>query len=200
APDAGLPRPEPLRRRRDERLQPTSAPDLGGMTSHALSSPPQSRPPQPGWRLVAPLFGTRGNTVLTLVGLAAIAAVAPSVLRWAVLDAVFVGTRDDCQAAAGACWAFVGAKLSFFLFGFYPPELRWRPALAVLVIAALIGASLLPRFWRPGLLLAWLVGAAGAGVLVMGAAANQGGGLPGSLKGTPPGGLFGGAARPPRAL
>src|SRR5262249_2645851 len=67
------------------------------------------------------------------------------------------------------------------LFGFYPPELRWRPALAVLVIAALIGASLLPRFWRPGLLLAWLLGAAVAGVLVGGAPAHQWGGLPVSL-------------------
>ena len=152
------------------------------MTSRALSSaPPQSRPPQLGWRWLAPLFGTRGNTVLSLIGLAAIAAVAPAVLRWAVVDAVFVGTRDDCQAAAGACWAFVGAKLSFFLFGFYPPELRWRPALAVLVIAALIGASLLPRFWRPALLLAWLVGAAVAVVLMMGAPTNQWGGLPVSL-------------------
>src|SRR5262249_40696918 len=138
-------------------------------------------PPQPGWRLGAPLFGTRGNTVLTLVGLAAIIAVAPAVLRWAVLDAVFVGTRDDCQAAAGACWAFVDAKLSFFLFGFYPPELRWRPALAVVGIGGLIGASLLPRFWRPALLLAWLVGAAVAVALMMGAPTNQWGGLPVSL-------------------
>ena len=152
------------------------------MISHALASaPPQSRPPRPGWRLLAPLFGTRGNTVLSLVGLAAIAAMAPSLLRWAVLDAVFVGTREDCHAAAGACWAFVGAKLSFFLFGFYPSELRWRPALAVLVIAVLIGASLLPRFWRPALLLAWLVGAAVAVMLMMGAPTNQWGGLPVSL-------------------
>ena len=151
------------------------------MTSHALSSSPQPRQPLLGWRLVELLFGTRGNTVLSLVGLAAITVVAPSVLRWAVLDAVFVGTRDDCQAAAGACWAFVGAKLSFFLFGIYPPDLRWRPALAVLVIATLIGASLLPRFWRPALLLAWLIGAVVAVVLMMGAPTNQWGGLPVSL-------------------
>jgi general L-amino acid transport system permease protein len=157
------------------------------MTSQALSS----APPQLGWRLLALLFGTRGNTVLSLVGLAAIAAVAPPVLRWTVVDAVFVGTRDDCQAAAGACWAFIGAKFSFFLFGFYPPELRWRPTLAVLVIAALIGASLLPRLWRPALLLAWLVGAAVAVVLMMGAPTNQWGGLPVSLMVTLAG-VFGG--------
>lgn len=152
------------------------------MTSQVLSgAPPQSRPASLGWRLLAPLFGTRGNTALTLIGLAGIAAVAPSLLRWAVLDAVFMGSRDDCQIAAGACWAFVGEKLSFFLFGLYPPELRWRPALAVLVIAALIGASLLPRFWRPGLLLGWLAGSAAAVVLMMGAPTNQWGGLPVSL-------------------
>jgi general L-amino acid transport system permease protein len=152
------------------------------MTSQALSgASPQSRPPALAWRLLAPLFGTRGNTALSLVGLAGIALLAPSLLRWAVLDAVFTGSRDDCQAAAGACWAFVGEKLSFFLFGFYPPVLRWRPALAVLLIAVLIGASLLPRFWRPRLLLAWLVGSGAAIALMMGAPANQWGGLPVSL-------------------
>ena len=98
------------------------------MTSHALFGSPQPRQPLLGWRLVELLFGTRGNTVLSLIGLAAIAAVAPAVLRWAVVDAVFVGTRDDCQAAAGACWAFVGAKLSFFLFGIYPPRPGNHPA------------------------------------------------------------------------
>ena len=152
------------------------------MTSQVLSgAPPQPRPPQLGWRWLAPLFGTRGNAALSVVGLAAIAFLAPSVLRWAVLDAVFTGSRDSCQAAAGACWAFVAEKLSFFLFGFYPPALRWRPALAVLLIAALIGASLWPRFWRPGLLLAWLFGAALAIVLMLGAPTNQWGGLPVSL-------------------
>ena len=152
------------------------------MTSHALSgAPPQARRPQLRWRVLAPLFGTRGNTALSLVSLAVIAALTPLVLRWAVLDAVFVGSREDCQAAAGACWAFVGEKLSFFLFGFYPPELRWRPSLAVLLMAALIGVSLLPRFWRPGLLLAWLAGMVAAIVLMVGAPTNQWGGLPVSL-------------------
>ncbi|MGH7125956.1 MAG: amino acid ABC transporter permease, partial [Stellaceae bacterium] len=135
----------------------------------------------PGWRVLAPLFGTRGNTALSLVGLAAIAAVTPSVLRWAVLDAVFAGSRDDCLATSGACWAFVREKLSFFLFGLYPPDLRWRPAVAVLLIAALIGASLVPRLWRPSLLLAWLAGSVAAVVLMMGAPTNQWGGLPVSL-------------------
>ena len=152
------------------------------MTSQALSgAPPQPRPPQLGWRWLAPLFGTPGNTALSLVGLATLALLAPSVLRWTLLDAVFTGSRDTCQAAAGACWAFVAEKLSFFLFGFYPPDLRWRPTLAVLVIAALIGASLWPRFWRGRLLLAWLVGSAVALGLMMGAPTNQWGGLPVSL-------------------
>jgi len=152
------------------------------MTSQALSgAPPQSRWTKLGCRLLAPLFGTRGNAALSLVGLALIGAAAPPVLRWALLDAVFTGSRDDCQAAAGACWAFVGEKLSFFLFGFYPPELRWRPALAVLLVATLIGVSLLPRFWRLSLLLVWLAGSGAAVVLMMGAPTNQWGGLPVSL-------------------
>jgi len=152
------------------------------MTGQVLSgTPPHPRLPQLGWRWLAPLFGTRGNAALSLAGLAVIALLGPSLLRWAVLDAVFTGSRDACQAAAGACWAFVWEKLSFFLFGFYPQDLRWRPALAVLVVAILIGASLWPRLWRPGLLLAWVVGSVLAIVLMMGVPTDQWGGLPVSL-------------------
>ncbi len=154
------------------------------MTGHALSEP---APLQFGWRLLSPLFANRWNAALTLLCLLPIAWVAPALLRWSVLDAVFVGSRDTCQAAAGACWAFVGDELSFFLFGFYPAALRWRPGIAVLLIAALIGISLVPRLWHWRLLIVWLAGAAVAlwqmigGAGLEGVPANQWGGLPVSL-------------------
>ena len=35
-----------------------------------------------------------------------------------------------CRAAAGACWGFIAEKHRFILFGTYPFEEHWRPALA----------------------------------------------------------------------
>ena len=156
------------------------------MTGQVLSGTPPL-PVTLRWRLLAPLVDNRWNAAVTLLCLLPIGWAAPAVLRWSVTDAVFVGSRDACQAASGACWAFVGDKLSFFLFGFYPADLRWRPGLAVLLIATLIGCSMLPRFWHWRLLLAWLAGAAAALLLMLGGAGltvvptNQWGGLPVSL-------------------
>lgn len=79
--------------------------------------------------------------------------------NWGVRDAVWVGDQGACQqVGAGACWTFVAEKFRFFMLGFYPAEQQWRPVLGTLVILALVGASVSPRFWRPSLLGAWLVG------------------------------------------
>jgi general L-amino acid transport system permease protein len=158
------------------------------MTGPALSDTAAlPRPVQPGWRILAPLFDNRWNAALTLICLLPIAWLGPALLRWSVLDAVFAGSRDACQVASGACWAFVGDKLGFFLFGFYPAALRWRPGVAVLLVGVLIAASLWPRFWHWRLLFAWLAGTAAALLLMAGGPGlaavptNQWGGLPVSL-------------------
>jgi general L-amino acid transport system permease protein len=52
------------------------------------------------------------------------------------------------EGATGACWAVINERLNQFLFGFYPPELYWRPILAfVLLFVALAPVlfSNLPR-------------------------------------------------------
>ena len=54
----------------------------------------------------ANLFGSVGDTVLTIIGLAiAIAVIWPS-LQWAIFNATWLGdTRDGCAANPnGACW------------------------------------------------------------------------------------------------
>lgn len=79
-------------------------------------------------------------------------------VRWALIDARWTGTAEECRAAAGACWAFIGHKLSFIIFGLYPPDERWRPGSAVLLLVALVVATALPRLWRRHLAAAWLVG------------------------------------------
>jgi general L-amino acid transport system permease protein len=154
-----------------------------------LSAPPRLRL---GRRLATGLFGSRLNTALTVLTVAALAWIVPPFLRWALLDATWRGTAADCMAGDGACWAFVGAKLRFVLFAFYPPDLHWRPALVVILLLSLVVTTAMPRFWRRGLLLGWagVVGASwllmagwpgGAGGLLRIVPSNQWGGLPVTL-------------------
>jgi general L-amino acid transport system permease protein len=81
-------------------------------------------------------------------------------VRWAVLDATWAGTADDCRANGGACWTFVSHKLGFILFGLYPPSERWRAAVALCILIALMVVSAMPRCWRRTTLIAWIAGIA----------------------------------------
>lgn len=135
-------------------------------------------------RIATGLFGTRINTAITLVTTVLLVWLAPGLLRWTLLDATWTGTAQDCAANAGACWAFIGNKLRFILFGFYPPELQWRPALVVVLLLALVSASAWPPLWRRELLWAWPAVIIGCVLLMTGAiggapvSSNQWGGLP----------------------
>ncbi|MCJ8052537.1 amino acid ABC transporter permease [Shinella curvata] len=132
------------------------------------------------------LFGTRANTLITLATLVFLSQILPPLFRWAVLDATFVGDAAACTRE-GACWAFVTAKLRFILFAFYPTELIWRPALIILLLAAILTASALPRFWGRSLLVAWPLTILACWLLMQGTftstpiASNQWGGLPVTL-------------------
>ena len=48
------------------------------------------------------------------------------IIQWMFLDANWLGSSSgDCQKE-GACWVFIFEQLGTFIFGFYPPEHRWR--------------------------------------------------------------------------
>ncbi|MGQ3280802.1 MAG: amino acid ABC transporter permease, partial [Shinella sp.] len=132
------------------------------------------------------LFGTRTNTLITAATLLLLSQILPPLFRWAVLDATFTGNAEACTRA-GACWAFVTAKLRFILFAFYPPDLQWRPALVILLLAAILTASALPRLWGRPLLFAWPLTILTCWLLMQGAftstpiPSNQWGGLPVTL-------------------
>lgn len=125
------------------------------------------------------------SAAITVVAIAVATAALLPVVRWAVVDARWSGTASDCRVAGGgACWAFIGHKLPFILFGLYPAGERWRPALATIVIVALAVATMLPVFWRRWLVTAWTV-ALGLFLWLMGGggpltrvATPQWGGLP----------------------
>lgn len=135
-------------------------------------------------RIAAGFFGTRTNTAITLATAALLVWVLPPLLRWLIVDATWLGTAQDCAARGGACWAFIGNKLRFILFGFYPQELHWRPALVVFLFLGLVTASAIPRFWTSWLLWAWPAVIAVCVLLMSGFAgfspvsSNQWGGLP----------------------
>ena len=116
------------------------------------------------------LFSSWPNTLLTLLVLYCAWKWLPPFIDWAFLDAVWSGDSKACRAAKGegACWAFIGEKHRFILFGTYPFEEHWRPALGIAIMLALYTVSALRRFWRPRLALCWIAGLALVGVLMWG--------------------------------
>jgi general L-amino acid transport system permease protein len=106
---------------------------------------------------LTPYVNTPLNAALSVAVAAVLVLTLPDLLRWAVLDAAFLpAVPETCAAREGACWSFVVAKSGQILFGIYPPSERWRPALACVLILALLGWSVRPASWRPALALLWL--------------------------------------------
>lgn len=119
-------------------------------------------PDQRGW-LRRNLFSTPLNAAITLVLAAAIAWLLPKAWGWLVTDAVW-GPKPisacDAVRGQGACWAVVWEKFRFMLFGVYPFDEQWRPALAIGLMCALLGVSALKVFWNRWLVPIWAAGIA----------------------------------------
>jgi general L-amino acid transport system permease protein len=116
----------------------------------------------------ANLFGGVFNTILTLIALYFLAIAMPPLVRWAFVDAVWSAPNGQACRGAGACWAFIGEKLRFILFGTFPYEQQWRPLAVVVIFVAMILASCDRRLWGRRLMLLWLAGFISAGVLMWG--------------------------------
>ena len=135
------------------------------------------RPPTHGvieWLRVN-LFSSVFNTLLTLLMLYLLAVTIKPAIEWALVDATWTaengqGCRGLGGQQLGACWAFVGEKLRFILFGRFPYDQQWRPLLVVVIFIAMILASCDRRLWGRRLLLLWLVGLGAVGVLMWGGA------------------------------
>ena len=91
------------------------------------------------------LFSNWFNSILTLLALALILFVLSAIIPW-VLSPTWNGTslgecRDILAAANGgesghgACWGVIRERWTQLLFGFYPPEMYWRPILAFVLLA-----------------------------------------------------------------
>jgi general L-amino acid transport system permease protein len=75
-----------------------------------------------------------------------------------------------CQnlKGTGACWAVIADKYRLILFGRYPYQEQWRPALVVVIFIALYAVSAMRRFWRKELALIWIAALTIVGVLMWG--------------------------------
>ncbi|MEN9762577.1 MAG: hypothetical protein RI906_2403 [Pseudomonadota bacterium] len=156
------------------------------------SSTSLSRPAGPSplaWMRVN-LFSTPGNTVLTLLLLALLAWLVPKAGGWLLWDAVW-GKQPvaacDAVRGQGACWSVVWEKFRFMLFGVYPFGEQWRPAIAIVVLTALLVVSAIRWFWNRWLVLIWVTGIAlafwlmGGGLGLARIPAERWGGLPVTL-------------------
>jgi len=127
--------------------------------------------------LRANLFSSWLSTAVTLLLAYFLISWTLSFLNWAVVNAIWdvpgTGQQVDtsaCRAARGegACWALIGEKYRFILFGLYPFDEQWRPAVVVVIFVALYVVSAMRRFWRKELALIWLAALTLIGVLMWG--------------------------------
>ena len=116
--------------------------------SSLILAPPRATGGLAGW-LRQNLFPSPLNALLTLLVLYVLYLVIPPVVRWAFIDADWVGTTREACDREGACWVFIRVWFDRLMYGLYPQEEIWRIHLAygVLVVA---GALLfVPRFpWK----------------------------------------------------
>jgi general L-amino acid transport system permease protein len=123
--------------------------------------------------LRANLFSSIPSTIISLALIFLLAKACVSFVRWGLLNAIWTLPGDQtgaCRAirGLGACWAVIPEKFRFILFGTYPFDQQWRPALAILTFVALFIVSSRRGFWRKELVLVWAAALVAIGVLMWG--------------------------------
>ncbi len=103
--------------------------------------PPVDPPPGQGgaikW-LRDNLFAGPFNTALTLIAIYVVYLVLQGIVPWLMNSVWNAGSLRECretvaaigEGATGACWAVIRERWHQYMFGFYPPDLYWRPMLA----------------------------------------------------------------------
>lgn len=101
--------------------------------------------------LRARLFNSPTNILLTATSVLLLWFTIVPAVKFLLIDAVWSGKdRNACIAdnaghAVGACWPFIQAKFSQFIYGFYPETERWRVNLTFFLAAILLLPLLIPR-------------------------------------------------------
>jgi general L-amino acid transport system permease protein len=103
------------------------------------------------------LFNSPTNILLTIASVLLLWFTVIPAVKFLLIDAVWNGTdRNACLAEnaghpVGACWPYVQAKFSQFIYGFYPEPARWRVNLTFALAALLLLPLLIPRLPAKGL-------------------------------------------------
>jgi general L-amino acid transport system permease protein len=103
------------------------------------------------------LFNSPTNILLTILGALLIWFTVVPAIRFLFVDAVWTGSdRNACLPAnagrpVGACWPYIHAKYTQFIYGFYPEPERWRVNLTFALGALLLLPLLIPRLPAKGL-------------------------------------------------
>ena len=101
--------------------------------------------------LRARLFNSPANILLTVACLLLLWFTIVPTIEFLLIDAVWVGKdRTACLAdkvghPVGACWPFIEARFTQFIYGFYPEPERWRVNLTFFLGAILLLPLLIPR-------------------------------------------------------
>ena len=103
------------------------------------------------------LFNSPTNILITIVSALLLWFTVVPAVKFLLIDAVWQGRdRNACLAenaghVVGACWPFVQAKFTQFVYGFYPEPERWRVNLTFILAALLLLPLLIPRLPAKGL-------------------------------------------------
>lgn len=154
----------------------SQAATAGRLPAAARERPPAGTVGPWAW-LRANLFGSWWSTALTLLLGYVIVRVTFSLIEWGVVNAIWsvpyrngIADTSVCQNAkgVGACWAVLADKYRLILFGRYPYDQQWRPAIVVLLFIGLYIVSGMRRFWRKELVLIWAATLTLVGILMWG--------------------------------
>ena len=157
---------------------------MSDITLNAATANPEATPRNPPLSAVGPVAWARTNLFSGWLSTAVTLAVGYLIVRavmgfvdWAFINAIWsvpvVNGTAQTQACrelhgTGACWAVVTEKHRFMLFGTYPYEEHWRPALVCILFVALYIVSAMRRFWSWVLVPIWVGTLTAIGVLMWG--------------------------------
>lgn len=146
----------------------------------AATAVPEAAPRTPPLSVIGPIAWVRANLFSGWLSTAVTLALAYLIVRWAIgfvdwafINAIWSVPNNQTQACrdlrgTGACWAVVTEKHRFILFGTYPFEQHWRPALVCVIFVGLYIVSAMRRFWRKELALVWILALTAIGILMWG--------------------------------
>ena len=150
---------------------------VGRLPTVAREQPPAGLVGPRAW-MRANLFNSWLSTAVTLVLGYLILRAGFAFIDWALVHAIWsvpysadgIANTAVCQNAkgTGACWAIIADKYRLILFGRYPYDEQWRPAICVLLFIGLYVVSAMRRFWRKELALIWVGTLVVIGILMWG--------------------------------